>query len=395
MPVSPPDRASNRADRATQFGVYVHWPFCKSKCPYCDFNSHVRAGIDQDRFLAAYLKDIEAQASRYQTEKATSLFFGGGTPSLMPPETVAAIVDAIDRYIGLEGDAEITLEANPTSVEAENFKGYALAGVNRVSLGVQALNDTDLKFLGREHSVAEACAAVELARKQFRRMSFDLIYARNGQTVAEWERELDQAVDMGMDHLSLYQLTIEPGTAFHRAYEKGRLATLDDDTAADLFLLTNERLQTFGLNRYEVSNHARLGEESRHNLTYWRYRPYLGIGPGAHGRVFVQESGQALATVEARTPEDWLQCVENQGHGIAEEEALTGSERAIEYLMMSLRLREGADLSRFSSLNGAPLDDRKIERLLEEKLLTRTESRIATTDRGISVLNAVLMQLLS
>jgi putative oxygen-independent coproporphyrinogen III oxidase len=375
------------------FGIYVHWPFCLSKCPYCDFNSHVRESVDQDRWLKAYVTEIKQLADLTPTRRATSIFFGGGTPSLMPAKTTAAIIDAIDQAFGIAPGAEITLEANPTSVEADKFKGFAAAGVNRVSLGIQSLNDDQLKFLGRQHSANEAIAALELAQSLFDRVTFDLIYARPDQTADQWRDELNRALSFGTDHMSLYQLTIEPNTAFEKLYKRKEIHLLNDDLAADLFDLTTQITDTTGLHRYETSNHAKPGQESLHNLTYWRHQPYIGIGPGAHGRVV---TGNGLnATVMARTPEDWLRQVETVGHGLIENTDLDLVTQGEEMLMMGLRLNEGVSLARFESLWGKPLDNNALDDLRGEGLIDLSASRIAVTAKGTAVLNGILGHLLT
>ncbi|MEP9349069.1 radical SAM family heme chaperone HemW [Xanthobacter sp. KR7-225] len=374
------------------FAVYVHWPFCLAKCPYCDFNSHVRhAPPDQARFLAAFRREIGHMRALSGPQRAESVFFGGGTPSLMAPETVGGILDAIDEAWPLAGDAEVTLEANPTSVEATRFAGYRAAGVNRVSLGVQALDDADLKGLGRMHSVAEALAAVAVARAAFDRVSFDLIYARPGQTPDAWAAELARALAEGCEHLSLYQLTIEPGTPFERLYGAGKLILPDDEASRALWDVTQEVTAAAGLPAYEVSNHARAGAQARHNLVYWRYGTYAGIGPGAHGRLLLD--GARRATLTERAPEAWLACVEAAGHGIVEDTALTAAEQADEMLLMGLRLREGVDLSRHAGLAGRPLDDGRIAALQADGLVVRAGDRLQVTAEGFPVLNAVIAAL--
>ncbi|WP_233417021.1 radical SAM family heme chaperone HemW [Halovulum marinum] len=374
------------------FGLYVHWPFCAAKCPYCDFNSHVRAAVDQRRWTRALLAEMSWHAARTPGRRLDSIFFGGGTPSLMDPATVAAVIDAASGHWNLADAAEITLEANPTSVEAGRFAGYARAGVNRLSLGVQALNDPDLNALGRLHSATEARAAFDMARTIFPRISFDLIYARQGQSLAAWEAELDAALGMAADHLSLYQLTIEAGTRFGELHARGRLRGLpDDDLAADMYALTQQRCAAAGLAGYEVSNHARPGAEGRHNLVYWRYGEYVGIGPGAHGR-YVRD-GQRLASATALHPETWLAATETRGEGLSADDPIPPAEQAEEYLMMALRLAEGASLARHRRLGGAPLS--ALGDLQAEGLLSRDADRIAVTDRGRPVLNAVLRALLA
>ncbi len=374
------------------FGVYVHWPFCAAKCPYCDFNSHVRRVVDQDRWCKALVRAVGVEAARTPGRIVESVFFGGGTPSLMPPETVAAVIDAIRKGWTLTPDAEITLEANPTSVEAGRFCGYADAGVNRVSMGIQALNDADLKALGRMHSVAEARAAFDIARSVFDRVSFDLIYARMGQSVPQWRAELGEALSMAVDHLSLYQLTIEQGTRFGDLYRLGKLRVPGDDSAADMYEVTQELCDAAGMPAYEVSNHARAGAESRHNRVYWRYGDYVGIGPGAHGRLTF-ETGR-IATETMLAPEAWLDAAYTDGLGAAVQTLLTGEEQATEYLMMSLRLGEGSDLARYAALGGAPLDPARIARMIDAGMLIQNDTRIAATPQGRIVLNAVLGELL-
>ena len=348
--------------------------------------------MDHARWRAALIRELEAVRAMTGPRRADTVFFGGGTPSLMQPETVAGVIEAIDRLWGLAPDAEITLEANPTSVEAEKFCGFAAAGVNRVSMGIQALNDADLRALGRQHSVAEATAAFAIAREQFARVSFDLIYARTGQTVAAWLDELGTAMAMAVDHLSLYQLTIEPGTRFAELHARGRLQIPDDDTAADMFLATREACARAGLPAYEVSNHARPGAESRHNLVYWRYGDYAGVGPGAHGRI--TRDGQRLATEAARLPAQWLGAVEARGHALTID-ALSSADQATEYLLMAMRLTEGADIERYAALNGAALSTRIVTELVASGLLRQDGSRIATTTEGQPVLNAILRTLLA
>ena len=333
------------------FGLYLHWPFCASKCPYCDFNSHVAASIDQRRWMRAYLGEITRIGTETSGRVLNTVFFGGGTPSLMDPEIVAAILERIRSTWPVANDLEVTLEANPGSVEAARFHAYAAAGVNRLSMGVQALNDPDLKRLGRLHSAAEARAAFEVARGAFPRVSFDLIYARQHQSAAAWVAELREALAMAVDHLSLYQLTIEDGTAFGARHFAGRLEGLpDDDLSADMYLITQDILADFGMPAYEVSNHARDGAESRHNLIYWRYGDYAGIGPGAHGRLTL--GGLRFATETPRAPTAWLERVEREGHGEVPRERLSQGDQAAEYLMMALRLSEGLDLDRHARLAG-------------------------------------------
>ena len=378
--------------RDVGFGVYVHWPFCASKCPYCDFNSHVRhQPVDQERFLAAFRQEIAHTASRIPGRIVTSIFFGGGTPSLMRPETVGAILDAIGGAWAVDPKAEVTLEANPTSVEAERFRGYRAAGINRVSLGVQALNDPDLKRLGRMHSVDEALGAVKIAASIFERYSFDLIYARPGQTPQAWGAELEQAIAHAVEHLSLYQLTIEPGTWFQRLYDAGKITVPDEETGRALYDITQEVCAKHGLPAYEISNHARPGAESRHNLLYWRYGEYAGIGPGAHGRLV---TGNArLATATEKHPETWLERVEREGHGVIDEEVLTSEAEGDEFLLMGLRLKEGVDPRRFEAITGRTLNERRLRILEEEGLVRHDGSRLAVTPKGFPVLNAVIAEL--
>jgi oxygen-independent coproporphyrinogen-3 oxidase len=375
------------------FGVYVHWPFCAPKCPYCDFNSHVRhQPVDQKRFAAAFAREMETMAARTGPRTVSSIFLGGGTPSLMRPETVGAILDAVAANWQVPAGIEVTLEANPSSVEADRFRGYRAAGVNRVSLGVQALNDPDLRFLGRLHNVAEALKAIELARAIFPRMSFDLIYARPNQTPEAWAAELEEAIGYAADHLSLYQLTIEEGTPFHALHAAGKFAVPDPDHAADLYRVTQEVTERHGLPAYEISNHARPGAESRHNLIYWRYGEYVGIGPGAHGR-FV-EQGRRIVTIAEKMPETWLNLVEARGHGITGGERLTRSEEADEFLLMGLRLVEGIDLARYEALAGRPLASDRITILRDEALVEPVgNSRLRATPSGVLVLDALVADL--
>jgi len=384
-----------RADRndAPAFGVYVHWPFCLSKCPYCDFNSHVRhAAIDEARFVRAFTAEIASTAARVPGRTVSTIFFGGGTPSLMQPATVGAILDTIARHWRVARHAEVTLEANPTSVEAERFRGYRAAGVNRVSLGVQSLDDAALAALGRLHSAREALAAVAIARATFPRYSFDLIYARPDQRVAAWRNELARALAQAGDHLSLYQLTIEPDTPFANLHAAGRLAVPDDDTARALYDVTQEVCAAHGLPAYEISNHARPGGECRHNLVYWRYGEYAGIGPGAHGRLDV--GGRRRATATEKNPERWLALVETQGHGLVVDDTLTRSEQADELLLMGLRLAEGIELARYAETAGKPLDRERIAELVRHGLVeTTSQGRLRVTAAGFPVLDAVVADL--
>ena len=379
--------------RDAGFGIYLHWPFCAAKCPYCDFNSHVRhAGVDQPRFLDAFRAEIAHSAARTPGRTVTSIFLGGGTPSLMAPATVAGLLDAVAGHWAVASDAEITLEANPSSVEADRFRGYRAAGVNRVSLGVQALDDASLKKLGRLHNAAEAFAAIGVAQAVFDRTSFDLIYARPDQTPALWRAELSEALTRAAEHLSLYQLTIEPGTPFHGLAAAGKLVTPDDETGRVLYDVTQEVCGQAGLPAYEISNHARPGAESRHNLLYWRYGEYAGIGPGAHGRL-VTPAGR-IGTVTERGPEEWLARVERDGHGIVETETLQAADQADEFLVMGLRLAEGIDPERYAALKGRPLNGNRIGMLVGDGLLHRLPGgRIAATPRGAPVLNALVAEL--
>ncbi|CAO4180548.1 radical SAM family heme chaperone HemW [Methylorubrum populi] len=388
-PATPPDHPTRDAG----FGVYLHWPFCAAKCPYCDFNSHVRhAGVDQPRFLAAFRREIAHAAALAPGRTVTSIFLGGGTPSLMAPETVAGLLDAVAGAWAVAPDAEVTLEANPTSVEATRFRGYRTAGVNRVSLGVQALDDGDLKRLGRLHSVAEALSAVRTASAHFERFSFDLIYARPDQTPAAWAAELRQAIAHAAEHLSLYQLTIEPGTPFFGLAQAGRLVPPDDESARALYDVTQEICTQAGLPAYEISNHARPGAQSRHNLLYWRYGEYAGIGPGAHGRLVLPEG--RTGTLTEKAPEAWLARVEGEGHGIVETERLAAEDQGDEFLMMGLRLSEGIDPARYAALKGRPLDAQRLDALIADGLVARrSDGRIAATACGAPVLNAVVAEL--
>lgn len=375
------------------FGVYLHWPFCAAKCPYCDFNSHVRhQQVDQNAFVVAFLKEMSVMRELSGPRTVTSVFVGGGTPSLMRPETIDALLTGISRLWHMPDGIEITMEANPSSVEAERFRGYRAAGVNRVSLGVQALNDRDLKFLGRLHNVEDALKAVRLAREIFQRMSFDLIYARPGQSEDEWIRELNEAIGYAVDHLSLYQLTIEEGTPFFGLHQNGKIVLPDAEAAARLYEITQEVTEAAGMPAYEVSNHAKPGAESRHNLTYWRYGDYAGIGPGAHGRISRQ--GHKYATATERHPETWLAAVAAKGHGMVEQESLERDEQADEMLLMGLRLREGLDLARWSELAGRGLDPEREAFLIQHGLLERLgNSRLRCTQSGMLVLDAVVADL--
>lgn len=376
------------------FGLYLHWPFCQSKCPYCDFNSHVAAEIDQTAWERAYLSEIDRVAGETKGRLLNTVFFGGGTPSLMSPDLVATVLERITARWTTANDFEVTLEANPGSVEAARFQGFAQAGVNRISMGIQALNDEDLRRLGRLHSVAEARVAFDIARQQFDRVSFDLIYARQFQTLQAWEQELQEALSMAVDHLSLYQLTIEQGTAFGARHAKGGLKGLpDDDISADMYLLTQDMCAAHGMPAYEVSNHARASAQSRHNLIYWRYGDYAGIGPGAHGRL--TRNGTRVATQTPLAPQTWLDQVSRAGHGELARETIPAQEQAIEYLMMSMRLTEGSDLKRYQQLAGTELPPARIDDLIAQGVLAQADDRIMATDQGRPVLNAVLRALMS
>jgi oxygen-independent coproporphyrinogen-3 oxidase len=378
------------------FGIYVHWPFCLSKCPYCDFNSHVRESVDHARWRAALLAELDHYAERAPGRTVTSIFFGGGTPSLMEPATAAAVIDRVAERWTVASDVEITLEANPSSVEAGRFADLAAAGVNRVSLGVQALDDAALAFLGRRHNASEAMEALQVAKRHFDRTSFDLIYARPGQTVADWQAELGRAIAEGTEHLSVYQLTIEDGTKFATLAQRGELTMPDEETQAALYEATQEILARFGLPAYEISNHARPGAESRHNLTYWRYGDYVGVGPGAHGRLTVD--GQKWATRAHRAPEVWLDRVAEHGHGGHADVAIGPTERRDELLMMGLRLAEGVSRARLREELGGDVkdlvDERKLDRLIEAGFLALDGERLAATPTGLQRLNAVLSHLL-
>jgi oxygen-independent coproporphyrinogen-3 oxidase len=364
--------------------LYVHWPFCVSKCPYCDFNSHVRASIDQDRWRDALLADLAWEARQTPGRRLGSIFFGGGTPSLMPPATVAALIDAAAARWDFAPDIEITLEANPSSVEAACFADLARAGVNRVSLGLQSLDDSRLRFLGRAHDGAEGLMALRTAQSVFERVSFDLIYALPGQSAAEWEAELARALAFGTGHLSLYQLTIEPGTRFAAMAARGELVPADPDEAAALYELTQQMTGAAGLPAYEISNHARQGQESRHNLAYWRYGDYAGIGPGAHGR------RRGRFTRRHRKPENWLAALRRQGHGIEEEQALPPRDQAVEALLMGLRLRDGVDLAR---IGGDALDAAAVGRLVALGLIETAGDRLRATPAGMLLLDSILAEI--
>lgn len=378
-------------------GVYVHWPFCKSKCPYCDFNSHVRDGVDQARWRKALLKELEHAAREAPDRRVETMFFGGGTPSLLAPATVGALIERVKALWDTAADVEITLEANPTSVEASRFAALRHAGVNRVSLGVQALDAASLRFLGREHSADEAIEAIATARRHFARYSFDLIYARPGQTEGAWADELERALALIGEHLSLYQLTIERGTRFFTDHARGVFALPTEDQAAAMFELTQHRLAAAGLPAYEISNHARPGAACRHNLIYWRYQDYVGVGPGAHGRF--AEGGGKRATRRASGPEAWLEAVERDGHGTAETALIAGRDLVEEALMMGLRLAEGIDRAVFAAMTGADpvvaLDERRLSSLEKAGYLEVDATHLKATSAGRQRLNAVLERLVA
>ena len=378
-------------DQSEPLALYIHWPFCVSKCPYCDFNSHVRAEIDQAAWEQALLRDLAHEAALLGNRRLGSIFFGGGTPSLMPPATVATLIAAAEAAWGFAPGIEITLEANPSSVEAARFADLGAAGVNRVSLGLQALDDDALRLLGRAHSVAESLAALDIAQRAFARVSIDLIYARPGQSASAWAAELTRAIGFGTEHLSLYQLTIEPGTRFATDAAAGRLHLPEENTSAALFELTRAMTGAAGLPAYEVSNHARVGAESRHNLCYWRYQDYVGIGPGAHGR------RDGMATMRHKKPENWLHAITRNGHGLVSEEALSPAMRRDEALLMGLRLREGVDLARIAAIARTAaepvINPRAATKLMAEGLVARDGDRLWVTDSGMLVLNAIIAAL--
>jgi putative oxygen-independent coproporphyrinogen III oxidase len=375
--------------------VYVHWPFCRAKCPYCDFNSHVRhAGVDTMDFADALARELVSFAGLAPKRSVASVFFGGGTPSLMPPAAAARVLEALARTWQLDSGTEITLEANPTSAEAANFRGYRAAGVNRLSVGVQALDDGDLARLGRQHTVEEALAAFRLAARIFPRVSFDLIYARPGQTGADWHRELSQALDEQQGHMSLYQLTIEPGTPYHELHRRGALAVPDEDASAAMFDITQELTTACGLVAYEVSNHALPGHECRHNLVYWRYGDYIGIGPGAHSRLCLDD-GRRVALAMERHPGTWRSLVADRGHGRVEELVLGPGDQGLELLLMGLRLEEGIAPARYEQIAGHRLDRGVVADLCQQGLIVHDEARgrLATTAKGRRLLNSVIAAL--
>jgi putative oxygen-independent coproporphyrinogen III oxidase len=378
---------------AAPLALYIHWPFCVAKCPYCDFNSHVRESVDQAAWRAALLRDLAYEADMLPGRMLGSIFFGGGTPSLMPPETIEALIDAAAGHWSFAPDIEITMEANPNSAEAARFAQAAQAGVNRLSLGLQALDDAALRFLGRAHDVREGLAALEAAQGCVDRVSLDLIYALPGQSAADWEAELTRALAFGTDHLSLYQLTIEPGTRFETDVRKGDFVPADPDHAAELFELTQAMTNAAGRPAYEVSNHAAQGQESRHNLAYWRYGDYAGVGPGAHGR------RGGVATIRHRKPENWMSALARNGHGLSEERALEPAEQAGEALMMGLRLAEGVDLRALAARIGTPqaalVDTDAVAQLERHGLLRRDGDRLATTPAGMLLLDRILTEIVA
>lgn len=380
------------------FGVYIHWPFCKSKCPYCDFNSHVCEKVDQAAWAKGYEKELASFRSMTGPRTVTSIFFGGGTPSLMLPETVASILATIHDLWDVCDTVEITLEANPTSVETKHFAGYASVGVNRVSLGVQALDDAALKQLGRQHSASDALIALDVSNQYFERTTFDLIYARPDQTVVAWEKELKQALTYAKGHMSLYQLTIEEGTQFHTLWERGDLVVPDSDLAADLYEVTQDIMNEAGMPAYEISNHAAAGQESRHNLVYWRYQDYVGAGPGAHGRLTLDD-GRKIGTRTHRAPEIWLNKVDEQNHALHPFEDLGAKQRFQEMMMMGLRLHEGVSIAHLSSEAGEDwrdfINQPVFEHLVEDAYLEQTPDTIKALPNGRQCLNAVLGKILN
>jgi putative oxygen-independent coproporphyrinogen III oxidase len=381
--------------RRDGFGIYVHWPFCRSKCPYCDFNSHVRERLDEAAWREALLAELDHYAARTPGRTVTSIFFGGGTPSLMDPASTQAVLERIAQRWPVADDVEITLEANPNSAEAARFAAFRAAGINRLSIGIQALDDAALRFLGRGHNTSEGLAAIDAASRVFDRYSFDLIYARPGQSLAAWESELRAALALAADHLSVYQLTIEPGTAFHTAHARGDFVLPPPDLAADLFERTHAILAEAGMPLYEVSNHARAGHECRHNLVYWRYEDYVGVGPGAHGRITVD--GHKIATRQERAPETWIAAIRAAGHATAEERPIPAAEAAQEALLMGLRLAEGVDAARFQRETGVPLanaiDSARLPALVTGGLVEWDTRTLRATHEGMRVLNSVIAEL--
>ena len=376
------------------FGIYIHWPFCAAKCPYCDFNSHVRNNIDQKQWLRSYLSEINRVSKNTSSRVLDSVFFGGGTPSLIEPWVINDILNEIQKHWTTKDNFEVTLEANPGSVDAKNFKAYKSAGVNRISMGIQSLNEKDLKALGRTHTVREALSAFEIAKQNFTAVSFDLIYARQNQKLTQWEVELNQALDLGANHMSLYQLTIEQNTAFGDRYNRGLLKGLpSDDISAELYDITSDLCEDRGFSAYEVSNYAQEGSESVHNLVYWRYGDYIGIGPGAHGRLTVD--GKRYATETFLSPEEWLTKVDNQGSGESFLSELSQEQQAAEMVMMGLRLNEGINLKRFEHLSGSSFSEEKLSFLKSIQLIEQKEGNIISTFSGRKVLNSVLAELLN
>jgi oxygen-independent coproporphyrinogen-3 oxidase len=376
------------------FGIYIHWPFCAAKCPYCDFNSHVRSNIDQNQWLKAYLKEIRRVAQNTSNRVLNSIFFGGGTPSLIEPFVIDNILNEIQKYWKTNENLEVTLEANPNSVDAKNFKAYKTVGINRTSMGIQSLNEKDLKALGRTHSVREALSALEIAKQNFKAVSFDLIYARQNQKLEQWEKELSLALDLESNHMSLYQLTIEQGTAFGDRYNRGLLKGLpSDDISAELYDLTSSLCEERGFTAYEVSNYAQRGFKSVHNLIYWRYGDYIGIGPGAHGRLTIDKKKYATETF--LSPEEWLNKVEKQGSGESYLAELSNEQQAAEMVIMGLRLTEGIDCERFKVLSGSSFSDAKIAFLKSIKLIEHKKGYLNATFSGRKVLNSVLAELLN
>ena len=376
------------------FGIYIHWPFCTAKCPYCDFNSHVRNNIDQKQWLKSYLNEINRVSKNTSSRVLDSVFFGGGTPSLIEPWVINDILNEIQKHWTTKDNFEVTLEANPGSVDAKNFKAYRSAGVNRISMGIQSLNEKDLKALGRTHTVKEALSAFDIAQQNFTAVSFDLIYARQNQNLTQWEMELNQALDLGASHMSLYQLTIEQGTAFGDRYNRGLLKGLpSDDISAELYDITSKLCESRGFSAYEVSNYAQEGSESVHNLVYWRYGDYIGIGPGAHGRLTID--GKRYATETFLSPEEWLTKVDNQGSGKSRLSELSQEQQAAEMVMMGLRLNEGVNFKRFENLSGSPFSEEKLSFLKSIQLIEQKKGNIIATFSGRKVLNSVLAELLN
>ncbi|WP_262693456.1 radical SAM family heme chaperone HemW [Kordiimonas aquimaris] len=387
------------SDLQTKAAIYVHWPFCERKCPYCDFNSHVREQVDQKAWRTAMLMEIDTFAAKFPNLRAKSIFFGGGTPSLMPPETTAAIIEQIKKHWHPDYNIEVTLEANPSSIEAARFRDYAQAGVNRVSVGVQSLKDSSLKFLGRLHSASEALAALDIARDNFDRVSFDMIYALPDQSLEEWQTELQQALSFSPSHLSLYQLTIEEGTAFYHQYKRGKFTLPDEELAAAMFDITQDITKAAGLPAYEISNHAKCGEESQHNLAYWQGDPYVGIGPGAHGRLPSAAGSGAVAHMQTKRPEDWLNTVKANGVGIETLDQVDADERAVETIMMSLRLKAGIDTQSFAAKFNKPLttyiDHEALTELINSGHMEETKDHLRTTAKGRPLLNFLLQKLVA